>query len=70
MSHQCNNGMNVKQPATFWLDLRTAPQKGMYTCHCKPVQKPMAEENVGPKEELTTAVLLKGHVVQLYSVDL
>lgn len=36
-----------------WLDLRTVPQEGMYICCYKPDQKPMAEENVSPKEELT-----------------
>lgn len=42
-------------PDTIWLHVRAVSQEGMYTSYCKPGQKPMDGDIIGP-EELTTVV--------------
>lgn len=37
-----------KWPATLWLNMRPDPKEGLYIWHCKPDQKLMTEEVIGP----------------------
>lgn len=49
------------------LDLRSATHEGIHAWYYKLDQKPMSGEDIGPKEEPATIVLLNGPHVKRHS---
>lgn len=63
--YTCNQEVHrniVTQTNAFRLDLRPASWEGIHAWYCKPPQKPLTKEVVGPRR-MPTVVLLNGRVV-------
>lgn len=63
-SQGCSAAKSVMGPTAFWLDMKPDALERIHSWDCKPGQKPVAREVMGPGDE-ASAALIHRHVVPI-----